>query len=107
MVMKEVDIVKNKEKLEKLCLVVEQFCICLGCYCMFFVWMVVYLVNIVSSVGQLDWDFDLEGECWLVWIDCCCWGFQDWVSSGDDVCSFFGFCLVMLIVINFFKQEVE
>ncbi|XP_029419625.1 dedicator of cytokinesis protein 6 isoform X4 [Nannospalax galili] len=107
MVMKEMDMAKNREKLDKLRLAAEQFCTRLGRYRMPFAWTAVHLANIVSSAGQQDRDSDSEGERRPTWTERRRRGTQDRASSGDDACSFSSFRPATLTVTNFFKQEAE
>ncbi|XP_053147840.1 dedicator of cytokinesis protein 6 isoform X4 [Hemicordylus capensis] len=105
MVMKEMDALKNKEKLEKLRVSAEQFCTRLGRYRMPFAWTAIHLMNIINSTGMLERDAsDSEGDRKGTWNERKRKAYER-LSVGEETCSFSNFRPATLTVTNFFKQE--
>uniref|UniRef100_A0A673WPE3 Dedicator of cytokinesis 6 n=1 Tax=Salmo trutta TaxID=8032 RepID=A0A673WPE3_SALTR len=108
MVMKESDSSKHKEKLEKLRLQAETSCSRLGRYRMPFAWTAIHLVNIVSSVGGLEFSLNIHMEINRkghgTWNERKKKG-SERMSVGEDMCNFATFRPATLTVTNFFKQE--
>ncbi|KAL8164603.1 UNVERIFIED_CONTAM: Dedicator of cytokinesis protein 7 [Gekko kuhli] len=107
MVLKETEAAKNKEKLEKLRGVAEQFCARLGQYRMPFAWTAIHLLNIVSSAGLLERETsEPEGERKGTWNERKRKAHER-MSVGEETCSFSSFRPATLTVTNFFKQEAD
>ncbi|XP_072847710.2 dedicator of cytokinesis protein 6 isoform X6 [Pogona vitticeps] len=105
MVMKEIDALKNKEKLEKLRVAGEQFCTRLGRYRMPFAWTAIHLMNIINSTGLLERDAsESESDRKGTWNERKRKAYER-MSVGEEICSFSNFRPATLTVTNFFKQE--
>ncbi|KAJ7316681.1 hypothetical protein JRQ81_002843, partial [Phrynocephalus forsythii] len=105
MVMKEIDALKNKEKLEKLRMAGEQFCTRLGRYRMPFAWTAIHLMNIINSTGLLERDAsEAESDRKGTWNERKRKAYER-MSVGEEICSFSNFRPATLTVTNFFKQE--